>query len=156
VSDPTIGAQLEPVGDRAVKADPLGDRLGEACETTRHEDRGRATRAHRLHQRHRARHERDAFREAALDHGLVEPFQQRHPRIERALEIELAAHRRFGDRRDLRLDPGIIGELVDAFDGDHRRIHISDEQLLLAPLDRLNDDIDAVEYAFEGFPRRLG
>ena len=28
------------------------------------------------------------------------------------------------------LDPGIIGEFVDAFDRDHRRIHVGDEQLL--------------------------
>ena len=92
--------------------------------------RSRPTRAHRADQRHRARHQPDALGEAAFDHRLVQALEQRDARVERGFEIELAAHRALGDRGDLRLDAGIVGELVDAFDGDHRRIHVGDEQRL--------------------------
>ena len=48
--------------------------------------------------------------------AFVEPREQRDAGVERRLEIELAAHRPLGHRRDLGLEAGIIGELVDAFD----------------------------------------
>ena len=47
--------------------------------------------------------------------------------------------------RDLVLEAGIIGELVDAFLADDGRIHVGDEQLAPARLARLNEDVDAVE-----------
>ena len=67
-----------------------------------------------------------------VDHPRVEALEQGDAGVERGLEIELAAHRPLGHRRDLGLEPGIIGELVDAFDADHRRIHVGDEQPLAA------------------------
>ena len=49
-----------------------------------------------------------------------------------AREIELPLHGALGDRSDLLLEPGIIGELVDAFLADDRGIHVGDEQPRLA------------------------
>ena len=62
-----------------------------------------------------------------------------------AWKIELALHRPLGDPRDLVLEAGIIGELVDAFLADDGRIHVGDEQPLPARLLRLDDDVDALE-----------
>ena len=81
--------------------------------------------------------------EAARELALVEPGEQPHALAQRAGEIELALHRALGDPRDLVLEPGIIGELVDAFLADDGRIHVGDEQPLPARLVGLDDDIDA-------------
>ena len=43
------------------------------------------------------------------------PFEQRDALAQRGLERDLAAHRALGDRRDMRLQPDIVGKLVDAF-----------------------------------------
>ena len=84
-----------------------------------------------------------------IDHALVQPLEQGDAGVERGLEIELAAHRLLGHRGDLGLEAGIIGELVDAFDRDHRRIHVGDEQLPAPALARLDDHVDAGDQAFE-------
>lgn len=67
--------------------------------------------------------------------------------MQRARKVELAAHRPLGDLRDLRLDPGIVGQFVDAFDGDHGGIHVCDQQLLFPPLGQLDDHIHPVANA---------
>ena len=77
-----------------------------------------------------------------VDHPLVQILEQGDAGVERGLEIELAAHRPLSHRRDLGLDPGIVGQLVDAFDGDHRGIHVGNEQQLAATLLRLDDHVD--------------
>ena len=41
------------------------------------------------------------------------------------------------------LDPGIVGQLVDAFLADHGRIHVGDQQPFLARAGRVDDDVDA-------------
>ena len=106
--------------------------------------------------RARARHQPDPFLAAAVDHRLVEPREQGDPRVERRLEVELAAHRLLGDRGHLGLDPGIIGQLVDAFDRDHRRIHVGGEQLLRRRGRRLDDHVGAVDQPLERAPGRFG
>ena len=91
----------------------------------------------------------DALGEAAFDHRLLQALEQRDTGVERGFEIELAAHRRLGDGGDLRLDAGIVGQLVDAFDGDHGRIHVGDEQLLAPALRRLDDHVGGRERALQ-------
>ena len=85
------------------------------------------------------------FRQASRDDRFVEPLEQRDPLLERRGEIEFAAHRPLGDRGNLRLDPGIIGQFVEAFLPDHGRIHVGDEQFLLAIIGGLDDHVDALD-----------
>ena len=73
----------------------------------------------------------------------VQPGEQRHPLLKRFREVQLALHRQLGDRGDLRLEAGIISQLVDAFLADDRRIHVGDQQPFAAVQGRLNDNIDA-------------
>ena len=106
-------------------------------------------RAHRADQAARAGHQPHPLLAAAIDHARVEPLEQRNPRIQRRLEIEFAAHRPLGDLGDVRLDPGIVRQLVDAFDGDHGRIHVGHQQPLGAMLGRLDDHVDARDQPLE-------
>ena len=69
--------------------------------------------------------------------------QQRDALAQRRREIQLALHGALGDRGDLRLEPGIVGELVDAFLPDDRRIHVGDQQPLFAVRFGLGDQVDA-------------
>ena len=84
----------------------------------------------------------DPFVKAPGKLALIQTGKQPHPLPQRPAEIQLALHRALGDPRDLVLEPGIIGELVDAFLADDRRIHVGDEQPAPARLIRLDDHID--------------
>ena len=145
---------LQIIGDGAVEADLGRDRLGEAGEATRHQNGAAAARLHRADQRPRARHQRDPLGQALFDDGLIQPFEQRDPRVERGGEIEFAAHRAFGHLGDLLLDPGIVGQFVDALDGDHGRIHVGDQQPLPTVRRRLHDDVGRVEPPLQRLTRR--
>ncbi len=63
--------------------------------------------------------------------------------MERPGKVQLALHCPLGNLRDPGFHPGIIGQLIDAFLTDHGRIHVGDEQPLLALTWRKNDDVDA-------------
>ena len=69
-------------------------------------------------------------------------FKQRDALAQRRLEFDLAAHRAFGDRGDMRLQPGEIGQFVDAFLADHGGIHVRQKKLLAPGRDRLHDNVD--------------
>jgi hypothetical protein len=62
-----------------------------------------------------------------------EPFEQRDPGLQSGHEVELAVHRPPRDRADLNFDAEIIGQLVDALDVDHGRVHVADQQALAPP-----------------------
>ena len=69
-----------------------------------------------------------------IDCSLPVDRSRADPLTQRALEIQLALHRALGNFCDLRLDVGVIGQLVDAFLPDHGRIHVRDEDLRHANL----------------------
>ena len=73
-----------------------------------------------LRRRPLPRAERLKLGKALRQDRLIEPHEQCHPRSQRFGKVEFAAHRAFGDCGDLRLDPGIVCELVDALLPDHR------------------------------------
>ncbi len=132
----------EPVGAVLVEADHLGDRAGEKREAARDEAGVGAVRPHRAHERARAGRQRDARGDDLIDDRERQPLEQRHPLPQRRLERDLAAHGALRDRRDLRFEADIVGELVDAFLRDHGRVHVGEEQAL-APLPRrLRNDVD--------------
>ena len=85
------------------------------------------------------------------------PFSRRDALAQRRLELDLAAHGALGDRGDDGLQPGHVGEFVDAFLADHGRIHVGDDEAL-APLgEPLHHDIDgrvANRRLRPGWPRR--
>ena len=111
--------------DRAIIAQriaAMGIEAGRLCharreerESTRHEQRMSAMRLHRGGQRTRAGIQRDPFAIGRLKRRQSQPLEHGHPRRQRTFEIKLAAHRPFGDRRDLGLEPGKIRQLVEAF-----------------------------------------
>ena len=100
-------------------------------------------RRHGAHQDPRPGVEAHAIVVALLQHPLRQPREQRDPGVERALEIELAPHRRFGDRGDLRLHPGEVRQLVDALNANDRRIHVRDQEALPPPLARHHVHIES-------------
>ena len=147
-------SKAEPVGHDPVEADLGPDRIGEAGESSGDQEREGPFPTHRPHQRPGAAGEPDALRQAPVDGGLVEPGEKSDPLGKRRLEPDLTLHRPLGDVRDLGLDARIIGELVDAFDGNHGRIHVGDEQ---PPAPRglaLDDDVDSVDEALDRRPGR--
>ena len=57
-------------------------------------------------------------------------------------KVELAAHRAFGDRRNLRLDARHVGKLVQALAIDDRGIHVRDQKLFAPVRGRQHIHID--------------
>ena len=80
------------------------------------------------------------------------PARSRVSLPQRTGEIQFALHRPLGDARHLFLETGIIGELVDAFLADDRRIHVRDEQPLPPRFLGLDDNV----HAFESVQRPTG
>ena len=60
--------------------------------------------------------------------AFFEPFEQGDTLAQRAFELQLATHCPLGNVGNAILDPGEIGQFVDAFLPDHGRIHVGDEQ----------------------------
>ena len=97
---------------------------------------------HGRDQRAPAGRQRDAFSITSSTTATGRPFEQRHALAQRRLERDLAAHRPLGDRRHMRFQPGIVGQLVDAFLADHGGIHVGDEQPLAPGGEGLHHDVD--------------
>ena len=89
-----------------------------------------------------ARRRRDAFFQDFIDHADRHILQQRDALAQRRLELDLAAHGAFGDFSDMRLQPGEIGQFVDAFLADHGGIHVGEKKLLAPERRRLHDNVD--------------
>ena len=140
VQDAVIGEQG--VGAMLVEAYGLADRPGEDGEAARDEGGIAAIGAHRLDEFASARRQRDAVADDLADDRERHALQQGDALAQSRLEIDLAAHRAFGDRGDMLLETDEGGELVDAFLADHGRIHVGEEQRLAARRRRLDDDVD--------------
>ena len=97
-----------------------------------------------------------------VERGLVEPGEQRDPGAQRLLEVDLTAHRRAGDLRDLVLDARVRREHLDHLALDQGRVHVEHDQAH-APTQqghRLDGDVDALGGRLEGQrapqPLRIG
>ena len=86
--------------------------------------------------------QRDAVRDHLGDRRDRQALEQCDALAQGRLEGDLAAHRALSDRRDVRLQPHIVGEFVDALLADHGRIHVGDEQRLAPRRRRLDDHVD--------------
>ena len=65
-----------------------------------------------------------------VHHRGVQPLQQRHARVQRLLEVQLAAHRGRRHLGDLVLAAGVRGEQLDDLVLDERRVDVHDDQAL--------------------------
>jgi len=126
-----------------IEADRFRDAFGEEGKAARDERAGRAMRAHGRGERAAPRRLDDALAIDLFQRGERQALEQSDTLLQRRLEGDLAAHRALGDRGDLRLDAEFGGELVDAFLLDDRRVHVGDEELLLAVARRLDRKVDA-------------
>src|SRR6185437_8308742 len=67
-------------------------------------------------------------------------FEQRDAAAQALLVVgDLAAHRGLGDRRDLGALAGDLRDLVDALDGDQRRVHVEGDQAEVGQAQRRHD-----------------
>ena len=108
--------------------------------------------ADRLHQRACAGHDDDALDKALVDDVFRQPLEQGHAAAQRLFKVEFSAHGAFRDLGDLRFDTGIVGELIDAFDRDHSRIHVGDDQAARAVGRLLDDRIGTIKGTLNGGP----
>ena len=114
-----------------------------------------AVRAHRPHQRRAPGISRSRSRMTLVDGGARQSGEQRHPLAQGCGEIELAVHGPPGHGGDLRLEPGEVGELVDAFDGDDRAVHVAQQQPLAPVLGRQHRQVERLA-RHERRQQRLG
>ena len=137
---PRIGSVTSPVslpscdhqfiGAVFLKSDHCGDRVGEQREAAGDQAGIGAVGAHGRDQLAAARRRRDALFQDFVDHADRQTLQKRDALAQRRLELDLAAHGAFGDFGDVRLQPGEIGQFVDAFLADHGGIHVGQKKLL--------------------------
>src|SRR5207253_4823721 len=71
-----------------------------------------------------ARRELQALVVHARERSDIEAREQRDAACQALAEVDFAAHRARGNRGDLRFDALQVGDLVDAFDTDQRRVHV--------------------------------
>jgi len=114
----------------------------EERETARGDHGQRACGPHRAREHARAGCQADALGHCARRRRHIESAQQRDALAQRRLEGDLAAHGALGDGGHLRSETQAIGELVDAFLLDDRRVHVGQEQALASKRGRLHDDVD--------------
>ncbi|CDD86086.1 putative uncharacterized protein [Collinsella sp. CAG:289] len=81
----------------------------------------------RAHQLERARRERHALK-GTIEHFLPEACKKPHALFERLLEIDFAAHRALGDRRNLLADARFLAQQVNDFFIDERRVDIHHDE----------------------------
>ena len=131
----------EAIGLGQIEADRVAHPLDQRQEAARHQRRGRAARAHGLDQGPGAGHQPHALAIDLLEHADRQAGQERDPGLERGAEVERAVHRALRDRGDLGPDAGDLGQLVDAFDRDHGRVHVADQEPLLPVCGRHHRDV---------------
>ena len=81
----------------------------------------------------RARRELQALVAHAGHVGFGHALEQGHALAQAFLEVgDLTAHRGLGDGRDFGFLARGVGNLVDALDGDQRRVHVKGNELVVA------------------------
>ncbi len=132
----------EAVGAVGLEARRLGHAAGEEGEAARHQHACHALGPQGLHQGPGARVEHDPLVIAGLERRGLQALQHAHPLAQGALKADLAAHGALGDGGDLVLDPGEVGQFVEALAGDDGGVHVGHEQGLAAALGQLHGEVD--------------
>src|SRR5258708_1485302 len=120
---------LEGIGDGVVEAEALPEALGKESETTRNEEQLDAVLPARGKQNVRPGSQLQPLLVDALQGRLLQAGEQRDAAAQALRILDLAAHRLRGDGCDLGSLACQIAQLVDALDGDQRRVHVHPEQL---------------------------
>ena len=141
----------QPIGARLIETDHRRDAVSEQREASGHQAGVGAVRPHGRDQRARPGGEADAVAQNLLDHRDRQSFQQCDAFAQCRLEGNLAAHGAFGDRRHMRFQAGIVGQLVDALLHDHGGIHVGEKQFLAPVRGSLHHHVDAVQQTAEAF-----
>ena len=123
-----------------VQAQPVAQAVREVGEAAGDEQRLQAAAPRGIEQHAGPGRQRDPFPVHALEHAFVQPGERGDALPEALRPVDLAAHRRGGDRSDLRLASGEVGDLVDALDGDERGIHVQREHPEIREAAALRDE----------------
>ena len=83
----------------------------------------------------------DSLRHQAIQQRAGLTGQQAHPVAKRGLEIDFAAHRPGGDRRDPVVKTDEVGQRVERLLGDDGRVHVGDQQLFASTVHGLGVDV---------------
>ena len=142
------------IGAVFLKADQRGDRFGEQREAAGDQAGIGAVGAHGADQFAAARRQRDAAFQRFVDDARRQALEQGDALAQGRLERDLAAHGALGDRGDMCLEPGEVGQFVDAFLPDHGGIHVGQKKLLASVDPRLHHNVDRQILA--GFPETAG
>ncbi len=102
--------------------------------------------SHRRDQFFGAPGEADSFVDDVADNTSLEPGEPAHALAKGGLKVQFATHRAFCHGPDGTSNTGHVGQFIDAFLLDDRRIHIRDQQRL-APVIAAYDGIDVNRHA---------
>src|SRR5574343_194056 len=116
------------VRGREVETEFDAQALGEIGETAGQDARAQAGLLAAFEQFAGARRKQQALAENAGQDAGVQSGEQGESAAQAFAVVDLTAHGGFGDRRNLGLLAGEVGQFVDAFDGDQRRIHVEADQ----------------------------
>ena len=131
------------VGEHVVDTQLGLQLLGEVGEATG-EDGGLVTQALEFGEQGLGTFGQAQRRTDLVQHADIQALEQRQALLEAGTKIQLATHGPLGDFRDLLADTGGLGQFVDHFSLDQRRVHIEHRQTAIAAEQRvlLEGDID--------------
>ena len=115
---------VEDVRQRVVQAEPRLEAIREEREPARHEEALRAGRVKTPDHALGAGRKAQALVVHALQRVDGQASQKGYALLQARAEVDLSAHRAFRDACHRRLDAEHVGDLVDAFDRDQRRVHV--------------------------------
>ena len=127
---------LERVGQGVVEAEAGLEAVGEVGKPARDQERGPTGGAGGGEERLGPGREPEAFVVNLLECLDGQSLKQGHPCAQGGREIQFPAHGRRGDLGHARLEPGHVGDLVDALDGDEGGVHVHRQELELLATQR--------------------
>ncbi len=122
------------VGGGEVEAELDAQALGKVGEATGQDGGTQAGVLAGFEQFAGAGREEQALAENTGQHAGIQPGKQRQAAAQAFAVVDFAPHGGFGHCRDLFLLAGEVGQLVDALDGDQRRIHVEADQAEIGEL----------------------
>jgi hypothetical protein len=117
-------AGFQHVGQRVVESETGLESFGEEGESARHQKGFPTVVTGKGEESFGPVGQAQAFVVHTLQGGFLETFQQGHPAAEGRRKVQFAPHGGLGDGRHLGLHSHLVGDLVDALDGDESGVHV--------------------------------